>query len=111
MTDLIQRIVAAIIRQEGMAASNTNPGNLRAAPWAAHPVIVSGFWRPATRQEGIAGLAHLVALRIAQGYSLAQLISSYAPASDHNRTDIYMRNVADWAKINDVNAPLWNLLS
>src|ERR1019366_2897499 len=44
MTDLIQRIVNAIIRQEGMAADYTNPGNLRGAPWRTDPLIQKAFW-------------------------------------------------------------------
>jgi len=78
MTDLIQRIVEAIIRQEGMPSNWTNPGNLRAAPWLSNPVIHNGFWIPVSRSQGIAGIAHCVALRIAMGENLAQLISAWA---------------------------------
>lgn len=35
MTDLIERIAAAIIRQEGMSPGHVNPGNLRDCPWFA----------------------------------------------------------------------------
>lgn len=123
MTDLIQRIVAAIIRQEGMSPTYTNPGNLRAAPWFSfrpslgtlYQVYADGtkvefsnrFWSPRTRQEGIAGAAHVVALHVAEGNSLRQLISIWAPPSDHNNTEAYMANVANWAQIPDVDAPLW----
>ena len=110
MNDLIQRIVRAIIRQEGMGPDSTNPGNLRCAPWLTQPVIVGGFWKPATRAEGIAGAAHVVALHIAEGNSLAQLIRSWAPASDGNETDVYISNVKMWAGIPDDLQPLWNFL-
>jgi hypothetical protein len=111
MNDLIQRIVLAIFRQEGMPSAWTNPGNLRAAPWRVNPPIVAGFWRPATRAEGIAGAAHCVALRIAEGQSLRELIRAWAPESDGNPTSQYVRNVQDWALIPDVNTPLWTYIS
>ena len=98
MNDLIQRIVAAIIRQEGEPADSVNPGNLRAAPWlhpsSDQPYIVNGFWVPASRAEGVAGLAHVVALHIAEGDSLTTFISGYAPPGDGNATAIYIENVA-----------------
>ena len=107
MNDLIQRIVAAIIRQEGMPADNTNPGNCRSAPWLQHPTIVNGFWRPESRAEGIAGAAHVVSLRIAMGQSLETLISGWAPVSDGNETATYIANVKEWAAIPDETVPLW----
>ena len=111
MNDLIQRITNAIMRQEGMGQSYPNPGNLRAAPWLQHPLIVNNFWVPATRQQGIAGAAHLVALHIAEGNSLTQLISIWAPASDNNNTQKYIQNVAEWSCIPDVNVPLYTLIA
>jgi hypothetical protein len=108
MNDLIQRIANAIFRQEGMPADNVNPGNLRAAPWLTNPLISNGFWIPLTRGEGVAGAAHVVALRIAMGQSLTQLISAWAPASDGNATATYIANVKDWAAIPDEHQPLYN---
>jgi hypothetical protein len=110
MTDLIQRITEAIFRQEGMAPDYPNPGNLRGAPWASYPVIQGGFWQPRSRAEGVAGAAHVVALRIAMGQSLTTLISAWAPASDHNNTAQYIANVKLWAQIPDETAPLWNFI-
>lgn len=110
MNDLIERIVAAIIRQEGEPETALNPGNLRAAPWLANPTITDGFWVPGSRAVGIAGIAHVVALHIAEGNSLAQLIRNWAPASDGNETDVYITNVADWAGIADPLVPLYTLL-
>ncbi len=110
MTDLISRITDAIIRQEGMPADYKNPGNCRAAPWRTKPVIENGFWKPATRAEGIAGAAHVVALRIARGETLTQLISAWAPPSDGNATDAYIKNVMDWGGIPDAAVPLWDYL-
>ena len=110
MNDLIQRIAYAIIRQEGMPTSNNNPGNLRNAPWLPNPVIVNGYWKPDRRIIGTAGLLHIVALRIAEGKSLAQLITSFAPPTDKNPTSQYILNVKAWANIQDENVALWNYL-
>jgi hypothetical protein len=109
MNDLIQRIVNAIFRQEGMPFDYLNPGNLRAAPWRVKPVVQGGFWGPASRAEGVAGAAHEVALRIAEGQSLAQLINAWAPASE-NPTSAYLANVKAWAAVPDENVPLWMFL-
>ena len=110
MNDLIQRLVNAIIRQEGMPPDWFNPGNLRGAPWLTSPNIQHGFWRPASREEGIAGAAHLVALHVAEGNTLTQLISIWAPASDGNDTSAYIEDVKEWAAIPDATVPLWSFL-
>ena len=88
-----------------------NPGNLRSAPWLSSPHISNGFWVPANRTQGIAGAAHCVALRIAMGQSLRQLISAWAPLSDGNATSTYIKNVSQWANIPDVDEPLENLIA
>lgn len=110
MTDLITRITEAIFRQEGMAPDYVNPGNLRAAPWLTHPIIDNGFWVPYSRAQGVAGAAHVVALRIAMGQSLRQLITAWAPAGDHNNTEAYINDVSDWASIPNVDVPLWSYI-
>jgi hypothetical protein len=110
MNDLIQRITNAVFRQEGMPADCYNPGNLRDAPWLTRPVIENGFWRPVSRAQGVAGAAHCVALRIAEGQSLARLISAWAPASDNNNTSAYVQNVKLWAGIPDETVPLQNYI-
>lgn len=117
MNDLIQRIVNAMIRQEGRSAVSTNPGDLRGAPWLTKPVIQNGFWVPSNRQIGIAGLAHLIALHIAQGNSLRDLIAGhpgvyagFAPAADHNDTESYISHVTVWAAINSSEVPLFTFI-
>ena len=110
MNDLIQRITEAIFRQEGEPALVLNPGNCRFAPWLPDPVIKNGFWVPPSRQAGIAGAAHVVALRIAEGQSLTQLIAAWAPPEDHNQTGKYIQNVKEWANIPNENVPLWNFI-
>lgn len=110
MNDLIQRLVNGIIRQEGMAPTALNPGNLRAAPWLKFPVVRNGFWVPGSRAEGISGAAHVVALRVAMGQTLTQLISAWAPATDKNNTAVYIHNMALWCGIPDVNVPLYTFI-
>lgn len=117
-----------------MPADCTNPGNLRDCPWFAmrpgtktefegryypdgervnysvppHDKSGAGFWKPRERAEGVAGAAHVVALHIAEGNTLEQLISIWAPPTDNNDTATYIRNVAEWAAIPDAATPLWN---
>lgn len=110
MNDLIQRITNAIFKQEGMPSDYTNPGNLRAAPWLSRPIIEKNFWHPLTRQQGIAGAAHVVALHIAEGDSLTQLIGHWAPPSENN-TAQYITNVKSWAAIPDEHAPLYTFIN
>jgi hypothetical protein len=95
-----------------MPAVYNNPGNLRACPWLSPigQVIVNGYWRPTSRAVGVAGAAHVVALHIAEGNSLEQLISIWAPPSDHNNTEAYIANVKEWAGIPDATVPLWNFI-
>lgn len=106
MNDLIQRIVNAQIRQENAPPGATNPLNLRSAPWKTGAIVVKGFWAPSSRQEGIAGGAHQVALNIARGLTLAEHISRFAPPNE-NDTATYIANVKEWAQIPDENVPLW----
>jgi hypothetical protein len=118
MNDLIQRIVNAIIRQEGEGPLAFNPGNLRAAPWLTDPDIAGGFWVPESRAEGVAGLAHLVALHTAEGNTLRDFIAGepgvyggFAPGSDGaNKPDTYIADVMQWADIDDQDAPLWEYI-
>jgi hypothetical protein len=116
MTDLIHKISCAIAAQEGfflpgtVAARNNNPGNLIDAPWLESPALHGGFWVAASIQEGQAGMMHLIALHVAEGNSLAQLIDIWAPAESGNNPAVYTRNVMAWTGITDPNAPLWNYL-
>ena len=110
MNDLIQRITNAIFRQEGMGPTYTNPGNLRGAPWLNQPKVSGGYWHPPNRATGIAGAAHVVALHVAQGDSLSQLIEHWAPVKDGNPTAQYVQNVKLWAAIPDEHQPLTNFI-
>jgi hypothetical protein len=115
--DLIQRICNAIIRQEGEPMTAVNPGNLRGAPWLTSPVIVAGFWKPVSRAQGIAGLAHLVALHVAEGNTLTDFIAGhpgvyagFAPGADKNDPAAYIADVLAWAGIPSAVEPLWNFI-
>ena len=117
MNDLLQRIVNAMIRQEGMAHDYANPGNLRGAPWLSAPLIQNGFWKPVSRAVGVAGLAHVVALHIAQGNSLTDFIgghpgvyAGFAPGADKNDPVSYIAHIAEWAEIPSATLPLWNFI-
>lgn len=129
MNDLIQRLTNAIFRQEGMGPEYRNPGNLRDCPWFPRVVsgnprqypgdgssvteyvaYASGFWVPRSRAEGVAGAAHVISLHIAQGDSLRKLISIWAPPSDGNDTEIYIKHVAEWANIPNTELALWNYI-
>lgn len=117
MNDLAQRVVNAMIRQEGMPTDHANPMNLRAAPWLQNPATFSGFWVPGSRAEGVAGGAHVFALHVAQGNSLTDFIAGhpgvyagFAPGADGNDPESYIRNVQAWAEIDDATVPLWNYL-
>lgn len=137
MQNFIEILAGAMTRQEGNIASN-NPGNLRDAPWfnGTSPLrSLSGvgpvsrrkypdgsplvyvdrgqalgiFWVPRTRQEGIAGLIHQLALQIAEGQSLRKLLNQYASATE-NQTDVYIKNVMAWTGITNADTPLWEYL-
>lgn len=111
----IESIRAAIIRQEGENDKVLNPGNLRGAPWLSRPHIdIANFWLPDSREEGIAGLDHLIALHRAQGNTLRDFIaghpgiySGFAPGSDGNKPDVYIANVMSWTGVPDADLPLW----
>ena len=114
MNNLIQLAVEGIIRQEGEPADGFNPGNLRGAPWLEHPVIVAGFWAPPSRAAGVAGIAHVFALHLAQGNTLQDFIAGhpgvyagFAPGADHNNPAAYIANMKLWMGIPDETVPLW----
>jgi len=100
MTGFLDKLCSAIAKEEGffvagaLPARNNNPGDLRSAPWLVNPAIEHGFWHARSTAEGIAGLYHQVALDIARGWTLRQLIFAWAPPSDNNRTEQYLKDVA-----------------
>ena len=116
MTGLLDLICSAIARQEGWWASGSrpaklhNPGDLRAAPWLPVPTIINGYWEAESDAQGIAGLYHQVALDVARGCTLRQLILKWAPSSDGNDPTAYLEHVMAWTGIVNADAPLASLL-
>lgn len=123
---LLDSLVAAIVRQEGRPADDTNPADLRGAPWfpisGLWHVYPDGsrvafrirsatgqFWNPRTRAEGIAGLYHVAALHIAELNNLQTFIDIFAPPSENNSV-VYLRNVMQWTGIDDASKPLYLLV-
>jgi hypothetical protein len=115
----LYRLACSLATAEGAFASGSlpnsdgNPGDLRLAPWVAHPTIKGGFWRPASIEEGIAGLVHQIALDVARGWSLRQLVFSYAPPTDGNDSANYLSETGRRMGIDaaDFDRPLWNFLA
>jgi hypothetical protein len=117
VNDFGQRVVNAIIRQEGEPPDALNPGNLRGAPWLANPTIVNGFWVPTCRAEGEAGLGHLLWLHIAEGNTLTDFIAGhpgvyagFSPRADGNDPTVYIADLMQWAGIPDATVPMWNFI-
>ena len=116
MTGLIDKLASAIATAEGyfVAGSvpqrNNNPGDLRGAPWLTNPKVINHFVQFSTPGQGIAGLYHQVALDMARGVTLRQLISKWAPPSDGNNTENYLKETARRVGIADVDQPLQELL-
>jgi hypothetical protein len=113
----IESIRAAIIRQEGEPATALNPGNLRGRPLADQSSDQSGFWVPVSREAGIAGLDHLIALHRAKGNTLTDFIAGhpgvyagFAPGADGNNDAVYIADVMKWTGITLANVPMWNYL-
>jgi len=116
MTDILYKLASSIATEEGffmptetLPKKNNNPGDLRGAPWLQHPIIVGGFWVAASPAQGIAGLYHQIALRVAEGWTLRQLLYSWAPPSDGNNTLQYVKDTARRCGI-DADTPIQNYL-
>lgn len=117
MQGFIEKLCSAIATAEGfydprdtLPKRNNNPGDLRSAPWFAGAVIEKGYWKAPSIQAGVAGLMHQVALDIARGRTLRELIAKWAPPSDHNDTENYIRETKRRVGITDENVPLWDYL-
>jgi hypothetical protein len=100
MNDLLFRLASAIATAEGFFVEgvvpqlDNSPGDLRAAPWLKNPALKHGFWVARSVAEGVGGLYHQLALDIARGFTLRQLIYAWAPPNDANRTENYLKETA-----------------
>jgi hypothetical protein len=117
-TTFLYRLACSFATAEGAFASGSlpntdnNPGDLRLAPWVQHPVVQGGFWRPTSLAEGIAGLYHQLALDIARGYTMRQLVYTYAPPTDGNNSSNYLAETLRRMGLftTDADTPVWKFL-
>jgi hypothetical protein len=113
--DLLYRLASGIATIEGffvagsLPARNNNPGDLRAAPWLAHQTV-KDFWQAPSLAMGIAGLYHQIALDVARGYTLRQMVTTWAPPSDGNNTERYVSDLSALTGI-PPDQPLCELLA
>ncbi|MDE1766554.1 MAG: hypothetical protein KGI27_09850 [Thaumarchaeota archaeon] len=112
MNDLLVKLAGAIATAEGYFAPNSvpardnNPGDLRAAPWLPAAKIVRNFTVFSSPAQGIGGLYHQLALDIARGDTLRQLVYRWAPPEDGNNTENYLKETARRVGIEVLNPPV-----
>jgi hypothetical protein len=115
MSEILKALASAIAVEEGFYVPGSkpqrlnNPGDLRAAPWLASPVIEGGYVRFASVAQGIAGLYHQIALDVARGVTLRQLIAKWAPPTE-NDTSAYLAAVVSRTGL-PLDQPLQELLT
>ena len=109
----VEAIVNAISTMENNPG--TNPGNLRYAgqigaipPASKITLGVSPIAAFKSRNAGIAALYRQIWLQVAEGQTLRQIISSYAPSSENN-TSVYLQNVASWTAL-ELDIPILEIL-
>jgi len=116
--NLIELLVSAIASAEGYFVPASlpnrlnNPGDLR--PWKGCTLpIEHNFVHPRTIEEGTAIAYRQVAIDIARGWSLRQLVYSWAPTSDANNSALYLSETARRIGMatTDIDTPLWNFLA
>lgn len=96
----MSRLAQLIAKEEGFGVAGTlptrnhNPGDLRHSPHSVHsPMNPDGIGIIATDEEGWADLERQLALFAKRGLSLRQMVEIYAPPSDNNRTEQYLRDL------------------
>jgi hypothetical protein len=82
-----------------MSHQVNNPGNLRAAPGAKSAY---GFAQFDNVNDGFAAMAALLGSYPSKYHvdTLSGILGTYAPRKDHNDTDRYIKNVAQWTGFN-----------
>jgi hypothetical protein len=113
---MISKLCSAIATAEGwfhpdanvLPRRNNNPGNLRASPLERPKP--GGYVQFRSPQEGIAALYQQVALHVLRGKSLREFITAWAPPSDGNDTENYIRETARRCGITDIDRPLMEYL-
>lgn len=88
---------------------NSNPGDLRHAPGEDHPLdapnSVGSF---TTDQEGWDALEHQLQLDAQRGFTLAQLVYTYAPPNENN-TARYLKFICDYMGMGEATM-VWEAL-
>lgn len=113
---LLFDIVSSIATTEGFYAAgdehpkrDNNPGDLISTPtW--HGKVDGRFRVYPTLADGLAAAYSLVIAHVVAGNSLRQLISIWAPASDGNNTNQYIKETAERCGIDNIDEPLKNYL-
>lgn len=100
---ILSALAQAIARFEGYfvsgsrAARNNNPGNLRDLSgrlYPGYPRDSGGFIVFPTAAAGWHALEKDLSIKASRGWSISQIISAWAPASDNNDTAGYIRYVS-----------------
>ena len=118
-THPVELLACAIATQEGWFAGETlarlrnNPGNLRFAgqpgasepPGLANPAPIAQF---SSIPLGVTALCRQLWLQVAEGQTVAQIISQWAPPAQ-NDTSAYLQNVLDWTGL-PADTPVIELL-
>jgi hypothetical protein len=112
---VIEKLASAIASREGFWAAGdplprriNNPGDLVQAPWLPARARASGKVHFESLPEGIAGLYHQIALDIARGKTLRQLINKWAPPPQNDPTT-YLAEVVKLTGL-DPDVKLWEYL-
>jgi hypothetical protein len=118
MLSKLEAVCSAIATKEGWFAplpnlprTNNNPGDLRASP-LNRIKDKHGFVQFTKPEEGIAALYQQVLRFAMMGFTVRQLINTWAPPTGTdggNNTTLYIQQVCDWAQVTP-DTVLWDLL-
>lgn len=94
----MSKLARLIAQEEGFNVAGSlpqrsnNPGDLRHSPHSAHAGDPNGIGRIDTPEDGWADLERQLQLDADRGYTLRQLVETYAPPSE-NDTERYLRDL------------------
>lgn len=114
----IEMLCCAIATKEGffnptpdLPEINNNPGDLRASPLNRFKDS-HGFVKFLSEQEGIAALYQQVLRFAMMGFTVRQVITTWAPpqaADGGNNTEQYIKEVCQWTGLAD-STKVWDIL-
>lgn len=94
------KLARLIAKEEGygepgaIPTTHNNPGDLRHSPHSTHPVDKpNAIGQIDTPEEGWADLERQLQIYAKRGLTLRQMVEIYAPPSDGNRTEQYLRDL------------------